>query len=361
MTQEPNLFSIISEQADRQFRDLLTPEALHSSSVGQWLPGLWDSVEESGLSLALVAEEHGGAGLPPADALEIVRLSGYRALPVPLGETMLARALWSAAGGLTDALEGKPVFLAMPSQLSLRPHGNGGAILNGRVGPVAMPTQDACLLTVAPTPEGTQMLLLLETGSATPLHRHTSPAFEPRFHLEWSECPLRAEQMLPWSAHSALALQAQGALVRSMEMTGAMRRALEWGLQYAGERAQFGKPIARFAPVQDMLVEAAAETAAAISAAGLAAEKWRVQLDDDALFCIAAAKSRCGEAAGRVSEWIHQVHGAIGFTQEHALHHVTRRLWAWRDDFGSETFWNQWLGARVAGHGPQLWHRLAAL
>jgi acyl-CoA dehydrogenase len=360
MTQDTSLSSIISEQADRQFRDLLTPEALHRSSAGLWLPDVWEAVEESGLSLALVPEEQGGAGLAPADALEIVRLAGYRALPVPLGETMLAKALWSAAGGQAEALEGKPVFLAAqsaPLQLELQ---SEGALLSGRLGPIAQPTPEARILACAQTPEGATMLVLLEADLATRL-RHPSAAFEPRFQLEWTASALAAEQLQPCAPFNMDALQAQGALVRSMEMTGAMRRALEWGLQYAGERAQFGKPIARFAPVQDMLVEAAAETAAAISAAGLAVEKWQLHPDEDALFCIAAAKSRCGEAAGRVSEWVHQVHGAIGFTQEHALHHVTRRLWAWRDDFGSETFWNQWLGARVAGQGQQLWQRLAAL
>jgi hypothetical protein len=30
------------------------------------------------------------------------------------------------------------------------------------------------------------------------------------------------------------------------------------------------------------------------------------------------------------------VHGAIGFTQEYTLHYATRRLWSWRDEFGSE-------------------------
>ena len=55
----------------------------------------------------------------------------------------------------------------------------------------------------------------------------------------------------------------------------------------------------------------------------------------------------------------HQVHGAIGFTQEHALHFATRRLWAWRADFGSDAGWAAELGRaaialRAAGFWPAI-------
>jgi acyl-CoA dehydrogenase len=47
----------------------------------------------------------------------------------------------------------------------------------------------------------------------------------------------------------------------------------------------------------------------------------------------------------------HQVHGAIGFTQEHVLHYFTRRLWSWRDEFGSEAWWNRRLGTIACSQG----------
>ena len=47
----------------------------------------------------------------------------------------------------------------------------------------------------------------------------------------------------------------------------------------------------------------------------------------------------------------HQVHGAMGFTREYPLQVFTRRLWTWRDDFGSETQWAEELGAMVAAGG----------
>ncbi|NJN51833.1 MAG: hypothetical protein HC809_08730 [Gammaproteobacteria bacterium] len=66
---------------------------------------------------------------------------------------------------------------------------------------------------------------------------------------------------------------------------------------------------------------------------------------------VAAAKARVGEAAGIVAEIAHQVHGAMGYTHEHRLHHFTRRLLAWRDEYGRETYWQARLGHEVARLG----------
>ena len=70
---------------------------------------------------------------------------------------------------------------------------------------------------------------------------------------------------------------------------------------------------------------------------------------------------RVGEAAGRGSKVAHQVHGAIGFTHEHELHYRTRRLWAWRDEMGSETWWAARVGEAVLARGADgLWPLLTS-
>jgi acyl-CoA dehydrogenase len=129
-------------------------------------------------------------------------------------------------------------------------------------------------------------------------------------------------------------------------------------VQYAGERVQFGRPIARFQAVQQQLALAAAEVAAAGAAAdAAAATAAREGLDSAATaFAVAAAKARTGEAATEVARIAHQVHGAIGFTREHDLRRWTTRLWAWRDEDGSDARWQRELGERVLGEGPEaLW------
>jgi alkylation response protein AidB-like acyl-CoA dehydrogenase len=77
---------------------------------------------------------------------------------------------------------------------------------------------------------------------------------------------------------------------------------------------------------------------------------------------IAAAKARAAEAAGIGAGLTHQIHGAIGFTYEHSLHYFTKRLHAWRDEYGGESEWNERLGRHLAAAGADaLWPTLTAI
>ena len=141
----------------------------------------------------------------------------------------------------------------------------------------------------------------------------------------------------------------RGALMRSIQMCGAMARVRDLAIQYAADRHQFGQPINRFQAVQHQLAELAAEAAAADAiVADASARPTRS--------AVAAAKVITGRAAGRVATIAHQVHGAIGFTQEHELHRFTTKLWQWRDEFGTESDWAIDLGRSLAGRN--LWEAL---
>ena len=141
--------------------------------------------------------------------------------------------------------------------------------------------------------------------------------------------------------------------MRSVQIAGALERTLAYALSYANERVQFGRPIGKFQAVQHMLALLAGQAAAASAIADAAVE---ASAQAPGEFAVAAAKARAGEAAGKGAEIAHQVHGAMGFTREHSLHYVTRRLWAWRDEFGNETYWQKRLGRMVAAKGADaLW------
>jgi len=138
---------------------------------------------------------------------------------------------------------------------------------------------------------------------------------------------------------------------------------LDISVGYAQERVAFGRPIAKFQAIQHDLARLAGEVAAATAAAGSAA----VAIEDakafgEAVFLEAAsAKIRAGEAANDGALIAHQVHGAIGFTQEHVLHRFTHRLWSWRDDFGGEAAWAVRLGEAIcAGGADALWPTITA-
>ena len=144
-----------------------------------------------------------------------------------------------------------------------------------------------------------------------------------------------------------------GAFLRVAQAAGALDAALMLSIEHANTRVQFGKPLAKFQAVQQSLATLAVE-AAAVNVAGAAAAR---ALDKgDALFEIAAAKLRTNQAIGIGTAIAHQVHGAIGFTQDYALHPLTRGLMAWRSDYGNDAYWAGVLGdLACANGGAELW------
>ena len=152
------------------------------------------------------------------------------------------------------------------------------------------------------------------------------------------------------NAVSADLVRGVGALLRAAQMAGAMEAALGLATAYANDRVQFGRPIGKFQAIQQQLALLAEETAAALVAVESAAISV-AEGRQSAEFAVPAAKIRAGEAAETVAEIAHQVHGAIGFTEEHSLHYLTRRLWSWRDEFGDEAYWAGVLGRRIAAAG----------
>ena len=158
-------------------------------------------------------------------------------------------------------------------------------------------------------------------------------------------------------------LMLMGGVARSLQIAGAMESMLDISVRYSNERVAFEKKISKFQAVQHHLARLAGESAAALAAATSAADAIaNAKSFDDAVYLEAsAAKIRCSEAAEKGGAIAHQVHGAIGFTIEHILHRYSLRALAWRDDFGSESYWAVELGKLVANRGAdELWPLVAS-
>jgi acyl-CoA dehydrogenase len=341
---------ILLEQADRLFQAHVTPQCLAAADQGQWPEAAWNAAVEAGLPLALVPEALGGVGLAPAVVALLVRRSAFFAFPAPLAETMVAAALWAETSG--TVAEG-PLTLA-PDSVTLRRDGDS-VRLAGRVHGVPWAGQVAAVLVHARDEQGAAHLVLVPRASYQTTPRR-NVAREPRDTVTLDGVALPQSAIRPASLACADGLATFGAALRAQQMVGAMERCLGYALSYANERKQFGRAIGKFQAVQHMLAEAAGQYAAAAAAADLAAATWG---GAGFPFATAVAKARTGEAAGRVAETCHQVHGAMGFTQEHPLHFSTRRLWSWRDEFGGEALWQERIGRAVCeGGGEALWDRL---
>src|SRR5581483_11474470 len=104
----------------------------------------------------------------------------------------------------------------------------------------------------------------------------------------------------------------------------------------------------KFQAIQQTIAIMGGQAAAVRAAVNAAAPVFEA---DDSFHVLAAAKIRAGEAAGVVARHAHQVHGAIGFTQDYPLHFLTKRLWSWRDEFGNEAYWSRKLGEEACRRG----------
>jgi acyl-CoA dehydrogenase len=335
---------------DRIFDEHCPKAVRESAEAGEWPAALWQALEEVGLVRAALPEDAGGSGIEFEDAMFALRRSAYHGAPLPLAETMLAGRLLAAAGIAVPegALTVAPVQARDRLQFT---KDASGATVSGIAHRV--PWGNACAhALLAGEFDGRGVVgLAAIAGAAQSVEKNL--AGEPRALLEFKRAPLIAFAPL----EGALArLETEGALYRSVQMAGALERTLEYALQYANERVQFGRPIAKFQAIQHMLAILAGQVAASSAVTDAAVEASRLAPDE---FSVSAAKARVGEAAGKGAEIAHQVHGAMGYTREHNLHYSTRRLWSWRDEFGNETYWQTRLGRSVAAKGADaLWPML---
>jgi alkylation response protein AidB-like acyl-CoA dehydrogenase len=345
------------------FETTVTKDVIDSVEAGRFPHHLWQAIEDKGLDYALVPEEKGGAGVSCSDAAAILRAAGAAAAPAPLADSMIARRLLAACG-----LEAEPGPLAL-AQLDDAAFDGGasprveragaGFRLEGEVHDVPFARHAVAIVVPVLSPEGPR-LALVPHGRAT-LIEDTNLAGEPRDTVRFDGLELEAAAVSP-ASHTASAehVRRLGAFTRAALMSGALQHILAITVDYARERIQFGRAIGQFQAIQQELAVLAGETAAAQAAADAAAAAIDAH-DGSAALAVAVAKMRVGEAAGRGSKVAHQVHGAIGFTHEHELHYRTRRLWAWRDETGSETWWAARVGEAVLERGADgLWPLLTA-
>jgi acyl-CoA dehydrogenase len=163
-------------------------------------------------------------------------------------------------------------------------------------------------------------------------------------HLHWSAVKVAAASQLPIALPAGLDLRTLHACAMAAQLAGALMSVFDRTLQYANERNQFGRPIGKFQAIQHQLAVMSEHVFAARMAAQLGCAGEGVYPDR---LRVAAAKARCSAAALAVAEAGHAIHGAIGFTEEYDLQLYTRRLHAWRQAAGSESYWHDVAGAAL--------------
>lgn len=347
MSTENEIADLIAQQLDRLLEAEVTSEKRKAVEEGRFDDGLWSECEALGLTAALVPESFGGAGLGWADISASLLVLGKHAAPVPLGETLIANRLMSDVGlGMVEGAVATGFDV-----LSLQTDGAVKGTANG----VSWAPVCPHVLLLAER-EGQLHLCLMRTVELT-LDAVQTFSREPAADVTCNGVKPVAIAALA-GEFSQTTLLAHFAVLHTAQIAGALSHILPLCIEYARDRVQFGRPIAKFQAIQHALAQLASEAAASQAAAVFACGK----ADAGAVeYGAMVGMSRAGRAATLGAEIAHQVFGAIGFTDEHSLHYFTRRLWQWRSAAGSEQWWSEKLGEQIiAAGGDALWPHIVA-
>lgn len=299
--------------------DQCTPQLVREIESGQSAEAFWNKLQESGFADALLSEEQGGAGLALPDVFAMIELCGSYAVPVPLAETMLARSLLARSGleppqgCITFGLDATSADGAIRCKLV-----SCGRVANW----VLLSHGDACLLLPVARAEMGPAVFALDA------------------ELAWSAAEVDAARRLA-GGHDLRTMQA---CICAAQLSGALMSVFTRTLQFANERSQFGRPIGKFQAIQHQLSVISEHTFAARMAAQIGCHS---DSGTPERLRVAVAKARTSEAALEVAALSHSIHGAIGFTEEFDLQLFTRRLHAWRQSAGSESYWHTALGEEL--------------
>lgn len=329
-----NTEAMVAETATKIYTDLCGREVPHQAETGQYPQALWDALAENGLPLAWVGEDNGGFGADYDEVFGAIWASAQAASPVPFAETLVANWMLDRAG-LAPADGTASFALSGPTPAADIPFGMHA---------------DKIVLFDAAHHE----IALFDNRLATRSPEESlSPDGVTQFIFSGHLAEQSAKTDLTRRAFEAMILT-----VRAVQMAAAMETALNLSIDYVSQREQFGRPLSKFQAIQHQLALAASECAAATMAATQAASAIARNADDPAKAWHEAviAKVQIGHSVEAVTVPFHQVHGAMGYTQEYDLHHYTRRLWAWRDALGNEHHWSKRLGEELSATSPdQIW------
>jgi acyl-CoA dehydrogenase len=310
------------EAIEEILRDQCTPAVVRAIEAAQSPAALWSAVADAGFLELLTPEADGGAGLSLAELFPILTTLGRHAMPVPLAQSIVSRAMLVGKAEIPGGM------------LTLAP-----ALRRMDDGRIVCPLVPFGMLADYVLAEEGDSLLILSCAAA--VRTSTGVHGSQIASMTWA-AGARCER-LPQAGGT---LAAFGASVHAALLAGAMQRVFDMTLQYANDRSQFGKSIGKFQAIQHQ-ISVMAEHVAAASIAAEAAFQSDTGLP--AALAAAIAKSRASEAVQLVASTAHAVHGAIGVTEEYDLQLFTRRLHDWRMAHGSEMHWDLIIGRAVLG------------
>lgn len=294
---------------------------------------VWREMAELGWIGLRLPEAAGGAGMGMAESVALQEELGAGLVPEPLAAATLAATVLAGTGeaDLLRRLLCGDALVAVAWQSA--PDGTGLADdpgrrrvqvpMGGAADPILLPLWDG---------GGTRLLLLrAEEVGCTPVARQDGTLV----------CTLD----IPDGAGRVVAEDVGPLLDRALDeaalgtaafLLGLADQAFAMTLDYLGQRRQFGQPLAAFQALQhraaDMKIQL---TLARASVEGAAAELDAGAPPRRRAAAVSRAKARAADTAMLVGREAVQLHGAIGYADEHDIGLFTRKAMAVANDYGS--------------------------
>jgi acyl-CoA dehydrogenase len=322
--------------------------------------GTWSALTETGLSRVGLDEALGGCGGDRTDAVGVTIAAAAAGLNVPLAE-----GLWTVSH--LAALTATPVPSGIVSTATLDPGSlriaPDGVHLTANCCAVPWAAAADEMWVAASTAEANEAALVRLVGGEWCSEPGHNLAGEPRDGIS-VDLKLPADRVRPLPLFATEDVELLSAMARSCQLLGALRTTLSLTQSYVVLRHQFHKPLAAHQVVRHQLATMAEEVAACEAAVSHASGRLPApgaRLDAESALAVAAAKVQTSRSATRVARAAHQLHGAIGLTAEYPLHHFSSRLWSWRDECGSASYWSRKIAHLVATeYDGDLWAALTA-
>ena len=308
---------------------------------------LWQGLAELGVAGILVPEEHGGSGLALLDAAVAAESLAWGIAPVPfLGTAVMAPIALVSSGTpeqqgewLAKIASGETCVGVAATEL-LSVHESAGVRLEGgRLHGKLLFVVDAGSADVflVPLPGGS--LALVARNAAGLSIELLTTVDRTRRVAELCFDAVAPEDWIGGEGAAAEGIERMldaGRVALAADLLGASVRCLEKAIEYAKQREQFGRLIGSFQAVKHMCAEMAAEIEPARSLVWYAAHAF-TELPEEASLMAAHAKAHLAEIGTQIARTSTEVHGGIGFTDEHDLHFWFKRVGLDRQLLGSPT------------------------
>jgi alkylation response protein AidB-like acyl-CoA dehydrogenase len=298
-----------------------TPEQVRAGfSRDRWL-----ALAEMGVVGMTAPSERGGMGLDEVGLVLLLEEAGRACLPESIGESAaVPLSLLSSVGAEGDLIE------RVADGTSVMATGIDGAPHIRQAG-----VADVLLLR-----DGDQIHVVKRESADLDPRSSVDPT-RPLFTVSWR--PTDGSRVAAGAGSHLQAAFDRGALAASAELVGLAARMIEMGADYAKQREQFGRPIGSFQAVKHLLATALVRVEFARPVVYRAA--WSVANDvPERSRDVSMAKAFASEAALIAARASLQVHGAIGYTEEHDLHLWLKRTRALGSAWGTAA----WHRDRVA-------------